>query len=123
MTPTETIAKYYEYANAGNWDAWCDLFTEDMVMDEQIAGHIEGREPLRKMMGGMSETYESFRNVPKHVIVSGDECAVISHISAVSKSGAPIEAGVMNYFRLLDGLIAYMANFHDTRPFAPILSR
>ena len=122
MTATEAINKYYEYANAGNWDAWCDLFTEDMVMDEQIAGHIEGRETLRKMMGGMSTTYSKFQNVPKHVVTSGDEGAVVSHISAASGSGEPIEAGVMNYFRFRDGLIAYMANFHDTRPFAPILN-
>ncbi len=121
MTPTESIEKYYEYANKGDWDAWCDLFTEDMVMDEQIAGHIEGRETLRKMMRGMSSTYAKFQNVPKTVLTSGDQGAVVSHISAASVKGEPIEAGVMNYFRFRDGLIAYMANFHDTRPFAPIM--
>jgi hypothetical protein len=37
----EIIEKYYEFANAGEWDKWCDLFSEDMIMDEQLAGHIE----------------------------------------------------------------------------------
>jgi ketosteroid isomerase-like protein len=120
-SPKETIDLYYQHANAGNWDAWCDLFTDDMVMDEQLAGHIEGLATLRPMMGGMNQTYSRFQNRPKHVIVSGDEGAVVSHISAASASGASIEAEVMNYFRFRDGKIAYMANFHDSRPFAPIL--
>jgi hypothetical protein len=40
----------------------------------------------------------------------------------VSPKGARIEANVMNYFRFSkDGKIAYMANFHDSRPFKPVL--
>ena len=121
MTNQDIIDQYYETANAGAWEAWCDLFTEDMVMDEQLAGHIEGLATLRPMMAGMSQMYSKFQNVPKHIIVKGDEAAVVSHISAASPKGEPIEANVMNYFRLADGKIAYMANFHDSRPFAPIL--
>ena len=41
MTTADVIDRYYETANAGDWDAWCDLFTDDQVMDEQLAGHIE----------------------------------------------------------------------------------
>jgi ketosteroid isomerase-like protein len=118
-SPRETIDLYYQRANAGDWDAWCDLFTDDMVMDEQLAGHIEGLPTLRKMMGGMKEAYSRFQNQPKHVIVSGDEGAVVSHISAASAAVPSIEAEVMNYFRFRNGKIAYMANFHDSRPFAP----
>lgn len=123
MTSREAIDKYYEHANAGNWDAWCDLFADNMIMDEQIAGHIEGQSTLRKMMGGMKTTYSRFQNIPDHIIISGDEAGVVSHISAASAAGLPIEAKVMNYFRLENGKIAYMANFHDTRPFDPILKR
>lgn len=122
MSTGEVIQKYYEYANAGNWDAWCDLFAEDMVMDEQLAGHIEGLANLRPMMRGMKTTYSKFQNEPKQVIVKGNEAAVVSHISAASAAGAPIEADVMNYFRLKRNKIVYMANFHDSRPFAPILT-
>lgn len=119
--PRETINRYYDYANGGDWEAWCDLFAEDMVMDEQLAGHIEGLAALRSMMvgtHGMKQTYSNFQNIPQHVIVSGDEAAVVSHISAATAAGEPIEAGVMNYFRVANGKIVYMANFHDSRPFA-----
>jgi len=123
MTPRETIDAYYRLANAGDWDKWCDLFADDMVMDEQLAGHIEGLAVLRPMMGGMKKMYSRFQNVPKHIVVSGDEGAVVSHISAASPGGDKIEAEVMNYFRFRNGKIAYMANFHDSVPFKPVLGK
>ncbi len=123
MEPGEIIDKYYEYANAGDWDAWCDLFADDMVMDEQLAGHIEGLEALRPMMAGMDTNYSKFKNVPKNIVVSGDEGAVVSHISAANAAGVPIEAEVMNYFRFQDGKIIYMSNFHDSVPFKPFLDQ
>jgi ketosteroid isomerase-like protein len=123
MTNREIIDKYYDYANAGKWDAWCDLFAEDQVMDEQLAGHIEGLATLRPMMAGMDKSYSKFQNVPKHIIVRGEEGAVVSHISAANRAGVPIEAEVMNYFRFKNGKIAYMANFHDSVPFKPFLDQ
>ncbi|MER7466048.1 nuclear transport factor 2 family protein [Streptomyces sp. NPDC097981] len=113
----QILEKYYAYANAGDWDRWCDLFADDQVMDEQLAGHIEGLEVLRSMMKGMGAMYRVFRNEPAHFLVDGEKAAVVSHISAVSPSGEAIEAEVMNFFRIVDGKIAYMANYHDTVPF------
>ncbi|AYV26719.1 nuclear transport factor 2 family protein [Streptomyces goshikiensis] len=113
----QILEKYYEYANAGDWDRWCDLFADDQVMDEQLAGHIEGLEVLRSMMKGMGTMYRVFRNEPAHFIVDGEKAAAVSHLSAVSASGEAIEAEVMNFFRIVDGKIAYMANYHDTVPF------
>ena len=82
MSNRKTIEKYYEFANAGKWDAWCDLFTENQEMDEQLAGHISGLTVLRGMMAGMGQAYAVFQNVPTAIIVEGDQGAVVSHISA-----------------------------------------
>jgi uncharacterized protein (TIGR02246 family) len=122
MNTRDVVDRYYELANAGDWDAWCDLFTNDLVMDEQLAGHIEGRETLRGMMKGFPGMYAKFQNQPRHVVVDGAEAAVVSHISAVTPAGGSLEAEVVNYFRLDDGFISYMANFHDTVPFRAVLS-
>jgi ketosteroid isomerase-like protein len=123
MNTTEVVTRYYELANQGAWDAWCDLFAPNQVMDEQLAGHIEGRETLRDMMRGFPDMYASFANRPRHVVVDGDAAAVVSHISAVTTGGSSIEADVCNYFQVSNGLITYMANFHDTVPFAPALAK
>jgi ketosteroid isomerase-like protein len=123
MTNRRILERYYETANAGQWTAWCDLFAEDMVMDEQLAGHIEGLTTLRQMMAGMGSAYFQFQNVPSAFLVDGDQGAVLSHISARAAKypNEPIEANVMNYFRFKNGKIAYMRNVHDSKPFAPFL--
>lgn len=117
MGTRDILSRYYEYANAGDWDRWCDLFAPDMTMDEQLAGHVEGRDKLRLMMSGFGKMYTSFQNLPRVFIVEDGEAAVVSHITATSAAGKQIEADVMNYFRVSDGQISYMANYHDTVPF------
>ena len=123
MTTRETIETYYASVNRGDWDTWLTLFTDGVVIDEQLAGHVEGIEILRGAIDGMKQGYSKFQNVPKHIVVDGDEAVCVSHISAANAAGVPIEAEVANYFRLEGGKIAYMANFHDTRPFDPFVSQ
>jgi len=123
VSTKDVIDSYYRLANAGDWSPWCDLFTEDTVIDEQLAGHIEGRAKLREMMGGFPAMYASFVNTPRFVVVDGEQAVVFSHISAVAPGGAEIEADVANYFKLEGGEIAYMTNVHDTVPFRPVLSQ
>jgi hypothetical protein len=67
--------------------------------------------------------YARFRNVPQHFVVDVGKAAVVSQINAVTKDGATIKANVSNYFEITDGLISYMANFHDTVPFSPVLAK
>lgn len=117
MRTRQTIDRYYAYANAGDWARWCDLFTEKAVIDEQLAGRLEGRDTLREAMAGFPAMYRSFSNEPRRIVIAGNEVCVVSHLSAVAAGGGSIEAEVMNYFRLDGGLIDYMANFHDTLPF------
>jgi ketosteroid isomerase-like protein len=117
MSTRDVVEAYYRSANAGDWQTWLTLFRENVVVDEQLAGHVEGLDVLRGAIGGMERGYSRFQNVPKHIVVDGDQAAVVSHISAANAAGEPIEAEVANYFRVEAGKIAYMANFHDTRPF------
>lgn len=117
MDTKQVVDRYYELANAGQWDAWCDLFSTDTHMDEQMAGHVEGRETLREMMKGFPQTYARFENRPRHIVVSGGQAAVVSHISGRTHQGATVEADVCNYFEVAGGRIVYMSNYHDTVPF------
>jgi ketosteroid isomerase-like protein len=123
VSTRDVIEAYYRSANAGDWQTWLTLFQENVVIDEQLAGHVEGLDILRGAIGGMERGYSRFQNVPKHIVVDGEQAAVVSHISAANAAGESIEAEVANYFRLEGGKIAYMANFHDTRPFDPFVSQ
>jgi ketosteroid isomerase-like protein len=123
MNTRQVIESYYTSVNSGDWDTWLTLFDEDVIIDEQLAGHVEGAAILRGAVGGMKKGYSKFQNVPRHVVVDGDTACVVSHISAANAAGVPIEAEVANYFKLTDGKIAYMANFHDSVPFGPFVNQ
>ena len=123
VDPRDVLIAYYRTANAGDWQEWLTLFQEDVVIDEQLAGHVEGLDILRGAIGGMEKGYSRFQNVPREMVVQGNNAAVVSHISAANAAGEPIEAEVTNYFQFRDGKIAYMANFHDTRPFDPFVNQ
>ena len=112
---------YYRSANVGDWAAWCDLFAENTVMDEQLAGHVETAATLRQMMSGGLGGYASFRNEPVHTVLNGQQAAVVSQITGRTHLGADISARVINYFQFDDaGKISYFLNSHDTVPFQPL---
>ena len=123
MNTREVIEKYYDSANAGDWNTWLTVFDDNVVVDEQLAGHLEGIAPLRGAIGGIKKGYSKFQNLPKNIVIDGNAGCAVSHISAANASGVPIEANVANYFRVENGKITYMANFHDTRPFDPFVNQ
>lgn len=123
METREVIARYYEFANKGDWSAWVDLFSPDQVMDEQLAGHVEGQHTLRQMMAEFPKMYSVFQNIPRHIVIEGNEAAVFSHISAETPGGDSVEADVANYFHVTSGRINYMSNVHDTLPFKALASK
>ena len=88
MDTREIVHRYYELANRGAWDEWCELFAPDHVMDEQLAGRVEGRETLREMMRGFPEMYAEFANEPVHVVVAQGRAAVVSRITALPAATA-----------------------------------
>ncbi|WP_372404671.1 nuclear transport factor 2 family protein [Streptomyces luteireticuli] len=117
MIVRDLLTDYYRYANQGDWDRWCGLFAPGAVVDEQLAGRIEGRDGLRALTADLGRAYTSFANVPRHVLVDGGQAAVVSRVTARGALGDLVEADVANYFRIEGGRIAYLANFHDTAPF------
>jgi ketosteroid isomerase-like protein len=123
MTTEQVINAYYENVNKGDWDSWLTLFTDDIVIDEQLAGHSEGIKVLREGVGGLKRGYSKFLMHPVHTVVDGDKGVVIWHCEAANAAGVPIDARGANYFEMRNGRIAYMANFHDSVPFRPFLDQ
>jgi ketosteroid isomerase-like protein len=119
MDTREVVERYYATVNAGDWETWLTVFDEHVVVDEQLAGHLEGVGAMREEADAIRAAYPKFRMDPEHVVVEGEEACAIWHCTAVSASGAPVDARGTNYFRVVGGRIAYLANFHDKGAFAP----
>ncbi len=123
MDTREVIDRYYETVNAGDWDTWLTLFADDLVVDEQLAGHLEGVAPLRGAVGAMKKGYSKFLMLPEHVVIEAEQAAVVWHCEAANATGVPIDVRGANYFSVEEGKIVYMANFHDKGAFAPFTSQ
>lgn len=120
MGTREVVAEYFECVNSGRWDDWLALFADDIVMDEQLGGHLEGIKALSASIEGL-RTSKNFKNRPRRFFIDGDTAAVVWHISTVGPKGEPIEADGVNYYEIKNGKISYFRNYHDSRPFKPIL--
>ena len=118
MKTEEVVHQYYHHVNHGEWDKWLALFDDNLEMDEQLGGRVEGIETLRKLIGGITQAFPKFKNHPQHVVINDHEAGVVSRLEVTNATGKEIAVGVVNYFRIKHGKIVYMANFHDTRPFA-----
>lgn len=116
MDTREIVRKYFEYVNSGQWDQYLTLFAPTIVMDEQLAGHLEGIDAVRNSVQGLRDNHD-FRNYPHEIVVEGNRALATWHITASQANGAMLEVDGVNFYRIENGLIAYFRNFHDTAPF------
>ena len=117
MDTRQVVETYFECVNAGRWDDYLDLFADDIVMDEQLLGHIEGRDALAKGIEGLRDNPD-FRNFPKEIVVEGDRAMAAWNIQSPMPDGGKLDLKGVNYYKVADGKIVYFANYHDTAPFA-----
>lgn len=111
------VDEYFRCVNAPDWDGWLDVFTDDAVMEDALSPRMEGKDALRQSVAAMQQGFRTFTNEPLEVVCEDDRAAVVCHISAVLATGAEIESTGMNFYRVADGRIAYMASYHDPAPF------
>lgn len=117
MDTRTVVETYFEYVNAGRWDDYLTLFADDIVMDEQLLGRVEGKEELAKGIEGLRGNPD-FRNYPKEIVVEGDRAMAMWNIQSPMPNGKKLDLKGVNFFKVADGKIAYFANFHDTAPFS-----
>lgn len=123
MDTRAVVNSYYDSVNSGDWETWLTLFADDLIMDEQLAGHVEGASVLNGAVAGLKRGYSKFLMHPQHILITDSEACVIWHCEAANATGVPIDAHGANYFEVHDGKITYMANFHDSVPFLPFTSQ
>lgn len=122
MDTRELVEAYFRHVNAGEWDRWLELFDEQVVMDDALSPRMEGVEALRASTAAMQQGFKRFNNHLVELLVEGDRAAVICRIDAETAGGGKIDSTGMNFYRVRDGKITYMASFHDSAPFIAAFS-
>ncbi len=56
----------------GRWDDYLELFADNIVMDEQLLGRVEGKKQLADGIEGLGGNPD-FRNIPSDMVVEGDQ--------------------------------------------------
>lgn len=116
MKTKEVVTRYFDYVNSGRWDDYLTLFADDVVMDEQLLGHIVGIKEVAKGIEGLKSN-PNFRNYLREMVIKGDEAMVTWNIKSPNPDGSLLNFRGMNYYKIKGGKIIYFANFHDTAPF------
>jgi hypothetical protein len=103
--------------NTGQWDKWCALFGDNIVIDEAISGHMEGIQAVRESVEGIKNGFSFFRNDIVEIVVEDDKGMIVCDLKATLKNGATIESRGANFYRMKGNKIMYMSSFHDKTPF------
>lgn len=116
----EVIGQYYGYVNAGDWSGSLTLMDDALVVDDQIDGHVEGKSDILGIGEQLRKVYSKFLVHPQHIVVQGEEAAVVWQNESANAAGVPISATGCTYFQIKEGKITYMRTIHDTVPFKPM---
>lgn len=122
MDTKQVVSNYFNYINTQQWDKYMELFADDVIMDEQIMGHLESRQAV-------AEGIENLKNAPRFenhlvdMVVEGNRAMARWHIIAEPAPDVHIECDGVNYYEVENGKIVRFANYHDTAPFAAILRK
>lgn len=116
METKDIIESYFACVNSGRWDDYLDLFADDVVVDEQLLGHIEGKAALAQGIEGLRSNPD-FRNFPKEIVVEGDRAMATWNIQSPMPDGSKLDLLGANFYKIKNGKIVYFSNYHDTAPF------
>ena len=68
----QAFDNYLRLANSNDWDAWCDLFTDDVYYVDHSFGVFEGQDAVRKWMVPLMAAQPEMKFPPGWHIIAGD---------------------------------------------------
>jgi len=122
-TTADLIQRYYAAFNAGHWDEFFALLTDDVHHDINQGGRESGKPAFRQFIDRMNRCYRE-QIVDIAVMVSADGCRaaaeyVVLGTYLATDEGLPEASGQTYrlpggaFFDILDGKVARVTNYYN----------
>ena len=106
----ETIRRFWETQNAGDYTATVALFADDAVLVDPYYGTFEGREAIAGFMAKMNEAVGRIEGSFRLLELAGDETAAWARWEMSSTRGTSEGVGI---YRCRDGKITFYRDYVD----------
>lgn len=122
-TAVAVLNDYYAAFNRGEWSAFLDLMTDDVIHDINQGGREQGRDAFRTFMDRMNRCYaEQIEDIVVMADASGTRAAVEFTVVGQylnTDAGLPEASGQRYrlpggaFFELRDGQVARVSNYYN----------
>ena len=107
----ETIRRFWEMQNNGDYVALVELFTEDAVLEDPVWGRYEGKEAILGFMKKMVEEMGD-REIRFEVLeICGGSESAWAQWRLISPQGTGRGVGI---YKVRDGKLSYYRDYYDS---------
>ena len=104
----DTIKRFWDTQDAGDYTATVALFAEDAVFDDPIYGTFEGRAAIGEFMAKMNQVVSAGNGSFRAEDIAGDDETAWAQWRFDSDAGTRYGVGV---YRVADGRITYYKDY------------
>ena len=116
------VLELYRRHNAGDFDVFDELMSDDFVEHERLPGLEPTRAGVRHLFEMIHAAFEKATFEVHDIIAEGDKVSVLARLTGIHRaefmgvaaSGHPIDVGVSDWLRLEDGRVAEHWGVMDT---------
>lgn len=116
------LERYFTSANTEDWALMAELWTDDCVLSAVGFHPVIGKPAVLEYFPRVLAGYAEHLDTPTRVITSGDVRVVEIHFLGRLRSGVPVEFDAVDVFDLVDGRIAKLSTWYDSKRVARIVA-
>lgn len=116
------LKRYFTSANTEDWAMMAELWTDDCVLSAVGFRPIVGKPAVLQYFPRVLAGYAEHVDTPTRVITSGDVHVVEIHFLGRLHSGVAVEFEAVDVFDLVDGRIAKLSTWYDSKRVAQLVA-
>lgn len=109
----DTISRFWEVQDAGDYTATSELFAEDALFEDPIYGTFTGRSAIAEFMAKMNAVVGAQGGAFRATRIEGDDATAWAQWEYTSPDRTMSGVGI---YRVADGHITYYRDYVDAEP-------